>query len=188
MEPLVGREQAFVPDAINEGLLRAVIKYAPIALETPSDYEARAQLMWAASLALNGLGSTGKDFAWSCHYIEHELSAIYDITHGAGLAVLTPKWMRHILSESTVDKFCDYAVNVWGLERGGDKFTLANRGIDATETFFKKMGLPSSLTEFGIDDASFAVMAEKAVRIGGLQNAYVPLSEDDVIRILRMSL
>ena len=65
---------------------------------------------------------------------------------------------------------------------------MANRGIDATEAFFKKMGLPSSLTEFGIDDASFAVMAEKAVRIGGLQNAYVPLSEDDVIRILRMSL
>lgn len=188
IENYFDREQAFVPDAINEGLLKAVIRYAPIALETPSDYEARAQLMWAASLALNGLGSTGKDFAWSCHYIEHELSAIYDITHGAGLAVLTPKWMRHILSESTVDKFCDYAVNVWGIERGGDKFALAHQGIDATEAFFKKIGLPSTLTDFGIDDAHFAIMAEKAVRIGGLQNAYVPLSEDDVIKILYMSL
>ena len=188
IENYFDREQAFVPDAINEGLLKAVIRYAPIALETPSDYEARAQLMWAASLALNGLGSTGKDFAWSCHYIEHELSAIYDITHGAGLAVLTPKWMRHIFSESTVDKFCDYAVNVWGIERGGDKFALAHQGIDATEAFFKKIGLPSTLTDFGIDDAHFAIMAEKAVRIGGLQNAYVPLSEDDVIKILYMSL
>lgn len=188
IENYFDREQAFVPDAINEGLLQAVIKYAPLALKTPSDYEARAQLMWAASLALNGLGSTGKDFAWSCHYIEHELSAIYDITHGAGLAVLTPKWMRHILSESTVDKFCNYAVNVWGIERSRDKFTLANQGIDATEVFFKKIGLPSALAEFGIDDAHFAIMAEKAVRIGGLQNAYVPLAEDDVIKILYMSL
>lgn len=188
IENYFDREQAFVPDALNEGLLRAVIKYTPIALEQPSNYEARAQLMWASTLALNGLGSTGKTFAWSCHYIEHELSAFYDITHGAGLAVLTPKWMRHILSEDTVDKFCDYAVNVWGIERGNDKFSLANQGIDATEAFFKSIGLPSRLAEFGIDNARFELMAKNAVRIGGLQNAYVPLSEKDVLTILQMSL
>lgn len=188
IENYFDREKAFVPDALNEGLLRAVIKYAPIALEKPSDYEARAQLMWAASLALNGLGSTGKTFTWSCHYIEHELSALYDITHGAGLAVLTPKWMRYILSEGTVDKFCEYAVNVWGFERGDDKFALANQGIDATEAFFKKIGLPSTLAEFGIDDGQFAIMAERAVKIGDLRNAYVPLSKEDVVNILHMSL
>ena len=188
IENYFDREQAFVPDALNEGLLRAVIKYTPIALKQPFSYEARAQLMWASTLALNGLGSTGKTFAWSCHYIEHELSAFYDITHGAGLAVLTPKWMRHILSEDTVDKFCDYAVNVGGLERGNDKFALANQGIDATEAFFKSIGLPSRLAEFGIDNARFELMAKNAVRIGGLQNAYVPLSEKDVLTILQMSL
>ena len=188
IENYFDREQAFVPDALNEGLLRAVIKYTPIALKQPSSYEARAQLMWASTLALNGLGSTGKTFAWSCHYIEHELSAFYDITHGAGLAVLTPKWMRHILSEDTVDKFCDYAVNVWGLERGNDKFTLANQGIDATEAFFKSIGLPSTLAEFGIDNTHFELMAKNAVKIGGLRNAYVPLSEKDVVTILQMSL
>ena len=188
IENYFDREQAFVPDAINEGLLRTVITYAPIALKQPADYEARAQLMWAGTLALNGLGSTGKNFAWSCHYIEHELSALYDITHGAGLAVLTPKWMRHILSDDTVDKFCDYAANVWGFSREEDKYALANRGIDATEAFFKEIGLPSTLTEFGIDDSMFEVMAEKAVRIGSLENAYVPLNEQDVVRILRMSL
>lgn len=160
----------------------------PLALEQPSNYEARAQLMWASTLALNGLGSAGKNFAWSCHYIEHELSALYDITHGAGLAVLTPKWMRYILSDDTVDKFCDYAANVWGFRREEDKYALANRGIDATEAFFKSIGLPSTLTEFGIDDAMFETMAEKAVRIGSLSNAYVPLDERDVVRILRMSL
>lgn len=188
IENYFDREQAFVPDALNKGLLRAVIKYTPIALKQPSSYEARAQLMWASTLALNGLGSTGKTFAWSCHYIEHELSAFYDITHGAGLAVLTPKWMRHILSEDTVDKFCDYAVNVWGLERGNDKFTLANQGIDATEAFFKSIGLPSTLAEFGIDNTHFELMAKNAVKIGGLRNAYVPLSEKDVVTILQMSL
>ena len=188
IENYFDREQAFVPDAINEGLLRTVITYAPIALKQPADYEARAQLMWAGTLALNGLGSTGKNFAWSCHYIEHELSALYDITHGAGLAVLTPKWMRHILSDDTVDKFCDYAANVWGFSREEDKYALANRGIDATETFFKEIGLSSTLTEFGIDDSMFEAMAEKAVRIGSLENAYVPLNEQDVVRILRMSL
>lgn len=188
IENYFDREQAFVPDALNEGLLRTVITYAPVALEEPSNYEARAQLMWASTLALNGLGSTGKNFAWSCHYIEHELSAFYDVTHGAGLAVLTPSWMRYILSEETVDKFCDYAANVWGFSREEDKFTLANRGIDATEAFFKRIGLPSTLTELGIDDAMFEIMAEKAVRVGFLQNAYVPLDEKDVVRILHMSL
>ena len=188
IENYFDREPALVPDAINEGLLRTVIACAPLALEQPSNYEARAQLMWASTLALNGLGSAGKNFAWSCHSIEHELSALYDITHGAGLAVLTPKWMRYILSDDTVDKFCDYAANVWGFRREEDKYALANRGIDATEAFFKSIGLPSTLTEFGIDDAMFETMAEKAVRIGSLSNAYVPLDERDVVRILRMSL
>ncbi len=180
--------EAFVPDAIAEGLLRAVIKYTPMALQDPEDYEARAQLMWTSSLALNGILATGKSFMWSCHYIEHELSAYYDITHGAGLAVITPKWMRYILSDSTVDKFCDYAVNVWGLERSEDKFKLANQGIDYTEKFFSKIGLPSKLSEFGIDDTKFEVMAKKAVEIGSLKKAYVPLEENDVVNILKMCL
>lgn len=188
LENYFDREQAFVPDAINEGLIRAVIKYAPIAIGTPTDYEARAQLMWASALALSGLGSTGKMFAWSCHYIEHELSAFYDVTHGAGLAVLTPSWMRYILSEKTADKFCDYAVNVWGFERGQDRMALARRGIEATEEFFRGIGLPTTLTELGIDDSKFTLMAEKAVRIGGLPNAYVPLDIQDVVNILKMCL
>lgn len=180
--------EAFVPDAMAEGLLRAIIKYTPMALQDPEDYEARAQLMWTSSLALNGILATGKSFMWSCHYIEHELSAYYDITHGAGLAVITPKWMRYILSDSTVDKFCDYAVNVWGFERCEDKFKLANQGIDATEEFFSKIGLPSKLSEFGIDDTKFEIMAKKAVKIGHLNNAYVPLAEEDVVNILKQCL
>lgn len=188
IESYFDRVEAFVPDAISEGLLRTVIKYTPIALEDPENYEARAQLMWTSSLALNGLVTTGKSFMWSCHYMEHELSAHYDITHGAGLAVLTPKWMRYILSEATVDKFCDYAVNVWGFAREGDKFVLANKGIDATEEFFQTIVLPSSLKEFGIDGSKFSQMAQKAVEVGCLNQAYVPLNEEDVVKILKMCL
>lgn len=188
IESYFDREEAFVPDAISEGILRAVIKYAPIALEDPTNYEARAQLMWSSSLALNGLPTTGKNFAWSCHYIEHELSAHYDITHGAGLAMLTPKWMRYVLSDDTVDKFYTYAVNVWGIAPSEDKMAVANQGIDATENFFKKLGLPSTLGEFDIDDSRFEEMAKTAVKVGYLENAYVPLAKKDVIEILKMCL
>lgn len=188
IESYFDREEAFIPDAISEGILRAVIKYAPIALEDPSNYEARAQLMWSSSLALNGLPTTGKNFAWSCHYIEHELSAHYDITHGAGLAMLTPKWMRYVLSDDTIDKFYTYAVNVWGIAPSEDKMAVANQGIDATEDFFKKIGLPATLGEFDIDDSKFEEMAKVAVKVGGLANAYVPLGESDVVEILKMCL
>ena len=188
IESYFDREPAFVPDAIGEGLLRAAIEYAPIALREPENYEARAQLMWTASLALNGLVTTGKNFRWSCHFMEHELSAHYDIAHGAGLAVLTPKWMRYILSEETVDKFCQYAIRVWDIPRGTDRFETARQGIDATEAFFKKIGLPSTLAALGIDDSKFEQMAESAVRIGGLGQAYVPLSAKDVVEIFRKCL
>ena len=186
LESYFDQEEAFVPDAISEGLLRAVIKYTPVALAEPDNYEARAQLMWTSSLALNGLVTTGKNFMWSCHYIEHELSAHYDITHGAGLAMLTPQWMRYVLSEATVDKFYTYAVNVWDVAPGEDKFAVANAGIDATEAFFRSIGLPMSLAEFNIDDSRFAEMAAKAVEVGNLYEAYVSLKEEDVVEILKM--
>lgn len=188
LESYFDQEEAFVPDAISEGLLRAVIKYTPIAIRDPENYEARAQLMWTSSLALNGLVTTGKNFMWSCHYIEHELSAHYDITHGAGLAMLTPKWMRYVLSDKTVDKFYTYAVNVWGVEPSADRFAVANAGIDATENFFRSIGMPMTLGEFHIDGAKFEEMAEKAVAVGHLNGAYVPLNKADVVKILELCL
>jgi alcohol dehydrogenase YqhD (iron-dependent ADH family) len=177
-------KDAFVQDKFSEGLLETSIKYCPIALEDPKNYEARANLMWASSMALNGLCGSGKAGAWTCHPIEHELSAFYDITHGVGLAILTPRWMRYILRDETVDKFVDYAVNVWHFESSDDKFALANKAIDATEEFFKSCGIPMTLSELGIDDSKFDIMAEKAVKIGGLANAYVALNEEDVKNIL----
>lgn len=176
--------RAFISDRFAEGLLKACIKYCPIALEAPQDYEARANLMWASSQALNGLIACGKGGAWTCHPIEHELSAFYDITHGVGLAIVTPRWMRYILNDDTVGKFCEYARNVWSITEP-DPYACANKAIDATEEFFKECGIPMTLTELGIDDSKFEVMARDAVKFGGLQEAYVPLNEEDVIHILR---
>jgi alcohol dehydrogenase YqhD (iron-dependent ADH family) len=175
---------AFVQDKFSEGLLETCIKYCPIALKEPKNYEARANLMWASSMALNGLCGSGKAGAWTCHPIEHELSAFYDITHGIGLAILTPRWMRYILSNETLDKFVEYAINVWHFDNIEDKFALANKAIDATEEFFKACRIPMTLSELGIDGSKFDIMSQKAVKIGGLENAYVALDEDDVKKIL----
>lgn len=178
---------AFVQDRFAEGILQTCLKYCPIALKEPTNYEARANLMWASSMALNGLCGSGKAGGWTCHPIEHELSAFYDITHGVGLAILTPRWMRYILSDQTVDKFVDYAKNVWGIV-GDDKYALANEAIDLTEKFFKDCGIPMTLSELGIDQQNFDEMARLAVEHGRLSNAYVSLNASDVKKILEMCL
>ncbi len=181
-------EDTFIQNKLAEGLLETCIKYCPIALKEPENYEARANLMWASTLALNGLVGAGKPGSWTCHPIEHELSAFYDITHGIGLAIVTPRWMRHILNEQTVGKFVAYAKNVWHLPEMTDPFAYANAAIDATEEFFKNCGIPMTFSEIGINEEHFEVLAEKAVRIGGLGEAYVPLTKEDVISILNMCL
>ena len=181
-------EGTYIQDKICESILQTCIKYCPIALQDSSNYEARSNLMWASSLALNGLCGSGKSGSWTCHPIEHELSAFYDITHGIGLAIVTPNWMRYILSEKTVDKFVDYAVNVWNIEKTDDKFDVANKGINATEKFFVECGLPMNLGKLGIDDSLLEKMAHAVVEHKDLQNAYVPLNEQDVLNILKMCL
>lgn len=120
--------------------------------------------------------------------MEHELSAYYDITHGVGLAILTPRWMRYILNDSTVQKFAEYAKNVWGIEESENVFDTANAGIDATEEFLKGLGIPMTLSEVGITEEHFEEMAEHAVIFGGLSEAYVPLKAEDVENIYRMCL
>ena len=177
-------EGAYVQDKFAEGLLKTCIKYCPIALKEPDNYEARANLMWASSMALNGLLGSGKPGAWSCHPIEHELSAFYDITHGVGLAIVTPRWMRYILSEKTVDKFVDFGKNVWGFENNNDKYKLANMAIDALEEFFKSCGITMTLSEIGIGNEYIKEITAKAVKNGALEYAYVPLDKEDVKKIL----
>lgn len=177
---------AYLQARFCEGILKTCIKYAPIALEDPKNYEARANLMWASSMAINGICSYGENTAWSVHPMEHELSAFYDITHGVGLAILTPNWMEYVLNEDTLWKFVEYGKNVWGIHEGSD-MDIAHAAIQKTREFFKSLNLPSSLHEIDIDETNFDVMAQKAAD-GGLQNGFVALSAEDVKKIFKMAL
>lgn len=176
--------RAFVTDRFSESLLKTCIKYCPIALREPDNYEARANLMWASTMALNSLLTCGKGGAWTCHPIEHELSAFYDITHGVGLAIVTPSWMRYILNDNTVAKFAEYGANVWDITES-DTYKCANMAIDATENFFKECGIPMTLREVGIDESKIDLMAEQAIKNNDLDRAYVALNKEDVANILR---
>ncbi len=179
--------EAFLQSRLAEGLLKTCIKYGMTAMESPKNYEARANLMWASSLAINGLLSYGAGAAWSVHPMEHELSAFYDITHGIGLAILTPNWMKHVLNEKTVDKFVEYGANVWGIDANLDRFEIAKEAIQSTRDFFNELGIPSTLRSVGIGDDNLEIMAKKAVS-KGMEHAFVPLTADDVLAIFKASL
>ena len=176
-------------DYIAEGILKTAIQYLPVALSEPTNYEARANLMAIASVACSGIPAYGKQgTGWPCHAMEHELSAFYDITHGVGLAILTPRWMRFILKKdpSCAWRFVRFSKNVWGLS--GDDETLATAGIDALETFFRNVGIPMTLSELGIGEEHFAEMAAHANPDGYLKNAFVPLTTEDIEEIFKACL
>lgn len=158
-------------------------------MKHPDNYEARANLMWTSSWAINGFINGGKNHSWSCHPMEHELSAFYDITHGLGLAILTPRWLEFCLNDATLPRYKQFGVNVFGIDPSLPDNTVARMSIAMlSEFFFVTLGLRSTLSELGIDDSNFSLMAEKAVKNGRLDNAYVPLSPADVRKIYEMCL
>lgn len=182
------QEDLFMLDCFMEGMLKTVVKYAPIAIAEPENYEARANIMWTSSWAINGFINGGKRKAWSCHPMEHELSAVYDITHGLGLAILTPRWMWYCLDETTVEKYVQYGVNVFGIDASLDKMEIAKRSIALTEEFlFEKLGLQRTFTEVGIKREDFAMMAQKACRYGDIKG-FKTLTPKDVEAIFEMCL
>lgn len=191
MEDYFAREEDcdFAED-LAESMLRSVMKNCPIAIREPDNYTARANLMIQSSIACSGIPSYGKDSSgWVCHAMEHELSAYYDITHGVGLAIVTPRWMRHILKKdpSVTGRFARFAKNVMGLS-GEDEAALALAGTHALEDYFASTGIPMNLTALGIGREHFADMAGHACMGGRMDDAYVPLTEEDVIAIFEASL
>ncbi len=181
-------QNLYMLDKSMEGMMKTVIKFAPVALSEPENYEARANLMWTSSWAINGYISGCNKAPWSCHPMEHQLSAVYDITHGLGLAILTPRWMNYVLDETTVEKFYNFGVNVFELEKSSDKMSVAKQAIKCLEKFFyETLGLKSHLSELGIDDSKFEFMAQKATG-GKFINGWKKLSAKDVEKIYKMSL
>lgn len=180
---------AYLQERVIEALLITCLEYGPVVMESPDDYDARANLMWASSWAVNGMVSKGFAGQSPVHPIEHPLSARYNVTHGAGLAVLTPNWMRFILEtkEDALPIFVKYARNVWKIEDLVDDRRLAELAIEKTADFFKKLSLPSTLRELGIQTKEhFNELAEIAVKAGA-SKAYFSLNKKEIVKIYEMS-
>lgn len=177
-----------ITDSIAEGLLRTVMKNAKILHVDPKNYNARAEVMWASSLSHNGLtgcGADGKDFA--SHKLEHELSGMFDVTHGAGLAAIWPSWARYVY-KNCLERFVKFAVNVMQVEPSANDEETALKGIAATEKFFKEIGMPTNLPELGINptDDQIEQMAESCAKgAGGSFGTAKKIFKDDIIAIYK---
>lgn len=170
-------------------LLKTVVRFAPAAIARPDDYEARANLMWAASWALNGFLYGGVAQAPSCHMIEHELSAVYNITHGHGLAIVTPRWLEYVLSAETAPQIKRLGVNVLGVDASLSEMDGAKEAIrKLSDFFFKTLGLKSRLSDLDIDGSKIEFMAKKACSPNGVMAGFVELKPEDVEKILHMCL
>lgn len=167
-------------DGLCETVLKTIMKHAPIVLADPQNYEAWCQVGFGGTVAHNGLLGMGRQQDWACHGMEHELSAIYDVAHGAGLAVLTPAWMEYVC-QSNIPMFVQFAVNIMGVEGSyREPEAIIQEGIRRLRDFFRRMGLPATLNDLGIDDTHLEEMAKKATgaafgeeeSLGGLQKLY----------------
>ncbi len=170
-----------------ESILKTVVENADRVLANPEDYDARANILYCGTMALNGTLPVGVETDWATHSIEHAVSAVYDIPHGGGLAIIFPKWMRYVYHEN-VARFVRFAVEVWNVDPSGKTDDeVALEGIAATEAFFARIGAPTRLTDYEIDDQHLQLMAEKATPFGPI-GSFKKLSSEDVAQILRMSL
>ena len=177
-------DEAYITDVLSEAVMKTVVKYARKAMDEPENYEARSNLMWASTIGLNHLLTVGKGGAWSVHPIEHVLSAYYDITHGVGLAILTPAWMEYVLSDKTTPRFARFAREVFGVGEADDR-KAARLGIEKIRQFNQSLAMPSTLSEAGVLEEKFDEMAAEAVRTSGISSrAYVKLQVPDVKNIL----
>lgn len=175
-----------VTDRLIEANIRTVMRNAQILLHEPSNYEARGEMMWAGTLAHNDLLSTGRIGDWASHNIEHELSAIYDVPHGAGLATVIPAWMQYVYQEN-VNKFAQFANRVFNVEPDFDAPNItALQGIKRFKSFYKSLGLPVSLEELGVSDDRLEEMASKCTAKGPVGN-FKKLYKQDVWNIYKLA-
>ena len=177
-------------DRIAEGLLKTVIEAGKVADQEPDNYEARASLMWAGSLSHNGLTGLGRDFFMQVHQLEHELSGMYPrIAHGAGLSALWPSWARYVCA-GDVNRFARYAVNVWNIDMDFENpMNTALAGIQATEDFFKSLGMPTSLKELDVEPEKIEEMAVKCTNYGKRTLPGIKvLGKEEMMEIYRMAM
>jgi alcohol dehydrogenase len=175
-------------DRLIESALKTIVHNAPIVLAQPENYAAWAEIMWAGTIAHNDLLGTGRVGDWASHQIEHEVSGIYDVAHGAGLAVIFPAWMKYVYKHD-LQRFSQIAVRVWNVDQNfWSAEETALEGIRSIESFFQSIGLATTLTGLGITDDRLDEMANKCTGSGmGSVGNFVPLKKADVYHILKLA-
>lgn len=175
-------QEVEITDRLCEAVLKTIIHEAPRVIENPDNYDARANIMWAGMLAHNNVCGVGRVQDWASHHIEHELSALYDVTHGAGLAVIAPAWMRYVLKINP-HKLVQFAERVWEIEPQQTEEQTALKGIEAFECFLKSIGMPLTFDEIGASEKDVDKMTEKLLGNKETEGNYVKLTKDDVKKI-----
>ena len=178
-----------VTDRLCEAVLLTMIKESPKAIKNPEDYGARANIMWAGMVAHNNLCGVGREQDWSSHGMEHELSALYDVAHGAGLAVMFPAWMKYVMKHD-VNRFAQIAVRVWGCHMDyANPENTALEGIKRLEEFWGSLGLPLNFRELGAREEDIPFMVKNiGLKEGEHLGNFVPLYNEDIEKIYRLAL
>ncbi len=176
-----------ITDRVSEGVLKAIIEEAPKVIAEPDNYQARANIMWSGTLAHNGICGTGRKEDWASHAIEHEISAMYNVTHGAGLAVIFPAWMTY-MTQHNPSKIAQFARRVFNVRDEKDE-AAAYEGIDCLKAFFGSIGLPVTFAQLGVPDPDIDEMVRRLhINKGEVIGGYMPLRATDTAEIYRLAL
>lgn len=171
-----------VTDRVAEGVLKAIITEAPKVMANPENYDARANIMWCGTLAHNGVCGTGRQEDWVSHFMEHELSAVYGVTHGAGLAVIVPAWLSFMVDHNP-GKVAQFARRVWDVEEADDRLA-AIEGINRLKSFYRSIGMPVTLGELGIENPDIDLLVKKLhENKGEVIGGYYRLTEKETRQI-----
>lgn len=181
-----GSDECEVMDEYIEGLIRSVMKNVKKLILNPEDYNSRAELAWAATLALNGTTGTGRNGGdWATHMIEHSLSALYDIAHGAGLAIMFPAWMKYVYKERT-DRFSRFAEKIFNINEGNEE-EKSLVGINKLQEFYDEIGAPTSLNEINIPKSDISKLTENASMTAPL-GKLKKLNTEDIQKIYELAI
>lgn len=179
-------ENVEITDRVAEGVMKAIISEAPKVITNPEDYDARANIMWSGTLAHNGVCSGGREEDWATHALEHEISAVYGVTHGAGLAVMFPAWMTYAM-KSNPKKLAQYARRVFDVEEADDSLAAA-KGIEALKSFLRSIGMPVNMKELGVEEPDCGLLAEKVTENKGpVFGNYIRIDKDTAREIYRIA-
>ncbi len=176
-----------ITDRLCEAVLLTMIKETPRVIENPDNYEARANIMWAGTVAHNDIVGVGRSQDWNSHGIEHELSGLYDCAHGAGLAVIMPAWMEFVCDHNPM-RFAQMAVRIWGCEMNFENpEETAHKGIECFRKFLHEIGMPINFAELGAKEEDIPVLVEKFGLGDGKTGGFVSLSSEDIAEIYRIA-